>query len=297
MLERDAEKIALFAKFPVHQVSKPYDQISFSHKKEKCPNINLINKKFQQTDLFDQYVKKAKKLMTPAMIKEYGNDYIDDIWGKFETLRYSYFYGFETKVKINEDDIENLKEARRLLQLRKGYFIPTINKLGCHSIFHQFFNFFDFAIAVDTIGEEKFQKIALFYHKVLASRDEAYIPRYKWLLSNPGVLSKLRGVIFENHDDLVFMIMRAISENTNKELATPFASNVVIELHKDSSDNSYHIKVLYNMIHVKLHYTLNEKSLLKLFAKSLRKGTFFSDQEFFSVCYGKYDHSKPLKIH
>lgn len=297
IFERDSSKLLDMGKYPIYHCFKEYDPISFAQKAEFCPSIKPINKEYTKSDLYKKYVMGATKLMAPTMKKVFGINYAKSIGAKFETLRYSHYYNKKIIVPITEDEAKKLRYARILMELRKGYFIPMINKLGCHYIFNQFLNLFDYAMAIDTIGEEKFQKIALFYHKTLAERDEAYIPRYKWLKANPEALSKLRAVFFENHDDLVFMIVKAICEIKQEQIFTPFASLVVVELHKDSTDQSYYIKVMFNNEKIKLKLCDTNKCGLKRFAKTLRKkGMFFSDQEFYSACYGKLNHNKRLKL-
>jgi hypothetical protein len=290
MFVRMYPKLGEVGHFTIYHDTIKTDMLSFSYHGAVCPGMRIIERKYHSTEIYRENYKNSLSLITPIMQKVYGAAIGSDISTRLQTLRYAQYYHFLPKPFLSRADVATLKEGRRLLRMRKGFFLPKVYKTGCHNIFRQLLNLFDFAIARDKIDPQQFQDVAAFYHKVLAGRDSAYVARYRWLMANPELLTQLRAVVFENHDDLIYMMLRALTTLDNKDIVTPFASTIAIELHKDRSakknDQKYFVRLKYNDLKLSLPFCDPQKCPLKLFVKTLKqRGMYLNDQRFYSVCH------------
>ena len=286
------DKIGEVGKYTIYRDVKKNDVISFGHKEAVCPGIGPVYKRFQKTKMFKEISDKAMSVISPTMKRVYGNNYQNDVGPKLQTLRFGQYYHFLPQGYLSKEEVNLLKEGRRILRLKKGYFIPIVARMGCHNIYNQMLDLFDYAAALDRLGEEEFLKVARFYHKTLAKRDSAYIPRYKWLKRNPSLLTKMKAVVFQNHDDLIFMMLRAITILSNKEINTPFASLVTFEMHKKEDvkegESPYFVQIKYNSDKLTFALCTPEDCPLEAFTKTVQKGgLFLNDHRFYNACYKK----------
>ena len=280
-------------KYTIYHDFSETDPLSFSHKTTVCPGLPLISRNFKSSELCKHYEKKGLALIAPILKRVYGSSFPAHIGQKLQMVRYAYYYRLPTKVGITDQEAATLKEGRHMLDLRKGYFLPKIVKMACHHLFNQIFNLFDFAIAHDRLGEH-FTPISLYYHKVMAARDIAYVPRYKWLMLNPGLAPQLRAVVYQNHDNLLFTIMRALSTMLPDEIRTPFASVLALELHKEdhgpSTKPHYYVKAQYNDVAFSMPLCDPNHCPFKTFVRTLRRrGTFLNDHRFYNLCHTSGD--------
>eukprot|EP01022_Parablepharisma_sp_SALTPOND_P022103 TRINITY_DN4435_c0_g1_i1.p1 TRINITY_DN4435_c0_g1~~TRINITY_DN4435_c0_g1_i1.p1 ORF type:complete len:443 (-),score=25.13 TRINITY_DN4435_c0_g1_i1:90-1418(-) len=264
------------------------DPLTYSRRQIVCPGIGHLYRELKQTPKYQHKKAQAKEIVADVLDRVYKPQDENDkrtLKGKIQTLRYGRYFKYIPKNYLTSDESFALDKARRLLQLNKGIRSDTVTKMGCHNLFRQFIELFDYAITLNKLGAEDFQKVGMHHHKALAKRDPAYIPRYRWLKNNPELVGKMRGMLFANHDGLLFLVLRAMTGLPNEEIITPFASNIQMELHEEQKEK-YYVKVRFNGKHLPLPLCNSEKCPLEMFRKVLKKGGMMqSEQAYYEFCY------------
>jgi len=281
-------KIYEVSKFPIQNILEDEDFVSKGYKQEVCPNVIKIKHKFEHTKKHKKIIKRGNKYVIPIMKKTFDRKFKQAEYPyKAEELLFTKYFELRSPVlKLSEHETEKLSKGATILKLRRGLFLPSIVKFGCHHLFKQFINLFKFAIQRDLVGELKFMEQASKFHEKIYERDRSYQIYDEFVENNQVFLPALKAVVYSNHDDLIYMIMRAISDLSIEKISTPFASLLIFELHKED-DGKYYVKLRYdNNEELKLRGCKNKDMCeLSEFLYAMRTGGMFNhDEEYFNKC-------------
>ncbi len=284
-------------RYSIYHTMLTQDLITYAVKNVVCPGLTPVYQCYYRSQQHKAYKRQIMSIITTVMNRIFGSEFYQLLSHKLQTLRYANYYGMIPKDFIRPNELLLIEEATKLLILKKGKQQPDITRVACHNIFNQISDLFRFAVMRDRLGPEKFRKLALRYHKQLAERDPAYMPRYRWLKSNPAVVDALRAVVFQNHDELIFMMIKAMAHMDMDKVIIRFAAALAFELHKGKADGDYYVKIVYNGGSARLKMRGCEDASrcpLEGFLQSIRPdGTLPTDADFQVACHvGPLGHHK-----
>ena len=256
------------------------DYISYSQLPNMCPgNIDTLNR-FHKTKPFN-YLTKNIKEGSLSLLKELYKNPLADIYNKIETVRYGVYYNRLPQALMTQKELIELHNTFIKIKLVKG--LTFTARMGCHNIYNQILKLFDFALMRDRANPLDSEEVVLGLHKELADRDPAYKAHYNFLLSNPKLTNKLKAFVFQNHDDLLLMMLSTLSTINKLDIDIPFASALSFELHKELND--YYVKIEYNGKPIKMERCNSLKCSLSNFIDTIMaKGMYKDDETFISKC-------------
>ncbi len=279
-------RLGMVLRYPILQTATADDFLSLSHKQYVCPGTIPIYNTYEGTEKRQEYRDHALKVAKPTLRRVYGDEYKQRTTSKLQTLLYADYYGLVPPDLISDKDRQRLHEGRKFWRLQKGMQVPQITRLSCHNIFNQIFSLFNYALARDSMSPEAFADAAMDFQRRFADRDPAYVPHYNLAAQNSEAATNLRAVVYQNHDDLIFMMLRAMSDIKTSKIETHFAAALAFELHRGKM-GGYYLKVRYNgeKMHLRLCDKQSGKCTISDFLDSVVPlGTLGDDRRFNGKC-------------
>lgn len=273
-------KLSQTMKYAVYRSMRKEDFISYSKTPGLCPGNLIALNKFHKSDVFNGVTKAIRQSLS-SLLKRFYTDPLGDAYKKIETLRYAIFYNHIPSKLMTEQERIDLDKSFTRIMISKG--LTATARTGCHNLYRQMLKLFDLALARDQVAESDFNELAPEFHRELATRDPAYRARYQFLRANPGIVSGLKAFVFQNHDDLLLMMLSTLSTMNKLDMNIPFASAITFELHKELGN--YYVKILFNGKPINMELCDSTRCPLEDFVRTIRsKGMYKNDSTFNKKC-------------
>jgi len=276
--------------------------LTAAHNSEVCPANTILYDNFHNEPVFKYLLRAFKKNALPIVKKYFKeNSYesiknpvkeAEEIKERYETIRAGVYYDILPYPEyISKEEMKNLCKAHSFYEVIKGTNYEPIRKLRTHNMINIILDFFDLAIDREKLDSAQFAQKALLYHRKIAARDKAHLPKYEFLKYNPTLLDKLKSAIFMNHDTFLWSIKKVFAEVSEFTVATYFSSVISFELHENDK-GKLEVKIRMNGKKLaKLIGKDNDKIEYEEFKKIAKeRGTFENDEEFNKKCFNNISY-------